>query len=74
MTSGSITLNGITEGELITILQHREKSGDKFGFTPQTLQPAQVAPGKAGYNNAILTWGDAASFAIVYDLLTVLKK
>ena len=71
MPTGQITLNGITDADLIMILQHKEKN-PHLGFSPQALQVTQVgAPpnNRPGYNNCVLTWQNENVLRVVYAIL-----
>jgi len=81
--NGSITLNGMTDADLVMILQIKEKHESTLDFSPQQLQATQTtanqpSPGKKFYNNVILIWknndGLKAVFQIVENLLREEKK
>ena len=83
LESGTLILNGITDADLVMILQVKEKHEATLDFSPQQLQPTQTAqnqpnPGKKFYNNLNLTWRTAdglkAVFQIVENLLTEEKR
>lgn len=68
---GSITLNGITDAQLIIILEVKEKN-PQVHFNPQTLQAAQQNVGgtvRQFYNNATLNW-QPAGLQTIRDLMT----
>lgn len=71
MITGQITLNGVSDTELIRILETKARHEGKFNFTPQQLQPtSQNVGGKAvpRYNNANLQWNSEEGGKIVIDL------
>jgi hypothetical protein len=71
-TGGHITLNGVTDAELILILQAKEKDRT-MSFNPQTMQPVQENRGgqvvTSVYNNVTLAWGNAAALRFIIELL-----
>ena len=77
MNQGQIVLNGISEAQLIVILQEKEKL-KKFGFAPNQLQPLPIPPQQQGnpavpaYNNAVLTWQNDDGLTAVRDVITIL--
>jgi hypothetical protein len=73
--SGSVTINGINDAELVTILEIKMRHEKSLNFNPQQLQPAAISPGVAGYNNAILHWNSEEGLEAVRQIiLTLLKK
>lgn len=71
MKSGTITMNGITDQELVKILDAKIRHEGRFTFNPQQLQVANVG-GKMVYNNAVLVWSTEETLKIVLELLTEL--
>jgi hypothetical protein len=72
MITGQVTLNGISDIELIHILEAKSKHEGRFSFNPQQLQlTSQSQGGKVvpRYNNAILSWNSDEGGKIVLDLL-----
>jgi hypothetical protein len=73
MTNGSITLNGITDQQLIVILEAKVKNERVLAFNPQQMQPVnQGAPGKPAkqtYNNVSLIWQNEDGARVGIDLL-----
>ena len=65
MTNGQITLNGITDAQLILILKEKETLKG-FGFEVHPLQRVAIVntgpnrPQESGYNNAIFIWQNDA--------------
>lgn len=69
MITGSITLNGISDHDLIMILQEKEKE-NSLGFNPSTLQNQSVAQNSGQkYNNCILSWQNQIALKSVYTIL-----
>jgi hypothetical protein len=73
MTSGSMVLNGVSEKNLVTILQFKLTHEGQFNFSPQSLQPASGPPNVL-YNNAQLNWGNDEQLKLVIQLLTSLSN
>lgn len=69
---GQVVLNGITDAQLIAILEVKEKHRS-IAFNPQTMQTnqQQVAgqPPRQVYNNVTITWSPEG-FAGVRDLMS----
>jgi hypothetical protein len=76
--SGSITVNGITDKELVKILEIKMKHEGQFFFNPQQLQVTNVSrpglPQESVYNNAVFTWGSEAGLDAVYQIMGYLLK
>jgi hypothetical protein len=73
--SGTITVNGISDKELVGILEIKLKHEGKFQFNPQQLQVASY-PGQPGtfYNNATFSWGNEGGLHAVYEIMAYLLK
>lgn len=69
--SGSVTINGINDKELIIVLEVKERHEGKMGFNPQQMQAANTAgnPLKQIYNNVILTWQEHVGLDGVKEIL-----
>ena len=80
MPTGHITLHGITNAQLILILQEKERD-PRIVFYPQALHPVPPSqnpsgePAKNGqiYNNAVLGWTDSAALKTIVELLRKLE-
>lgn len=73
--TGTITLNGITDRELIQILESKIKNDGKFTFNPQLLQlSAGRTSQETSYNNAIFTWINAEGLKAIHDITGLLLK
>jgi hypothetical protein len=75
MTSGAVTLNGVSDKQLVTILEAKIKHEGLLGFNPQTIQPAHVnppTPGSPQSNHVMVTWTNEEGFRAAIALLTEL--
>lgn len=68
MTNGNLVVNGITEKQLVTILQFKLAHEGQLTFNPQTLQTASNPP-NVTYNNAAFTWSNEPQLKLVLELL-----
>ena len=72
---GSITLNGISDGELGKIWEFKAQNGNKFTFQPNAIQPVMMNSTQTGkYNNVIFHWTDEAGFQVVHEITGYLLK
>jgi hypothetical protein len=67
MTNGSVTLNGLTDKQLVTVLEAKIHHEGKLFFNPQTVQQAAAVPapnpqGRTVNNNVIVTWHNEDGF------------
>jgi hypothetical protein len=74
--TGSITVNGITDIELVKILEIKIHHEGKFAFNPQQLQ---LAPNRAPnavtvYNNAIFQFNSEQGLEAVSEIIRYLLK
>jgi hypothetical protein len=71
MTTGQLTLNGISEHDLVIILEIKQRHEGQLGFNPQQMQPAgaQGNPPKTTYNNVILTWNGHPGVEAIKEIL-----
>lgn len=83
--SGSVTINGITDADLIKILQVKERYEGSLLFNPQQMQVGleQPRPGQppspqpqrsTGYNNVILLWNEEKGLNAVLEILQHLSQ
>ena len=76
--TGSITLNGISDKEMVRIWEYKAKDGNKFTFLPNQLQPVnnpQNSNQFTGiYNNVVFSWKDDSGLHIVHEILGFLLK
>jgi hypothetical protein len=74
MLTGTLTLNGIDDAQLIIVLQVKEQF-PFLQFNPQGMQPAP-RPGppnqraKCHYNNVAVSWGQDDGLTAIKELLT----
>jgi hypothetical protein len=71
MTNGSVTLNGLTDKQLVTVLEAKIRHEGAIHFNPQQIQQAQFNPPKPGMlanNNVIVGWSNEAGFKAVIEL------
>jgi hypothetical protein len=72
MAGGALTMNGITDRELVIILEVKEKHEGKMIFNPQQMQPQNQQPsGKQTYNNVMLNWQEHSGLK---GVLTILER
>jgi hypothetical protein len=70
MTTGSVILNGITDHELIIVLEVKERHEGHPTFNPQQMQAVQQGtPPKPGYNNMVLGWPDHQGLNAIKEIL-----
>ena len=64
MSHGSITLNGVTDPDLIALLNIKEKFPKEVGFTPNAIQTANNTNPQI-YNNVTFTWTGAGLEGVI---------
>jgi hypothetical protein len=70
MTNGQLSLNGISDHELVIILEVKERHEGYLGFNPQEMQAVNEGnPARVSYNNVILTWTEPADVEVVKEIL-----
>jgi hypothetical protein len=75
MTSGSVTLNGISDHDLVIVLEVKQKHEGKLSFNPQQMQATtQGAPPASSYNNVILGWNGHPGLHAVREILERLNS
>ncbi len=76
--TGTVVINGITDSELVRILEVKIRHEGKFTFNPQQLQPQQTVVGggkvETFYNNASFSWNAEQGLAAVHEILGFLLK
>jgi hypothetical protein len=70
--TGTITLNGVTDSELIQILESKMRNEDKFTFSPSALQIQNKPNQETAYNNAILVWTSEEGLKAVHEIIGLL--
>ncbi len=80
MVTGSITFNGLTDDDIIALLELK-KQHPEMVFNPAALNAGNVGgaqgssqPPQLVYNNAPFQWHDALSLALVKEILRVLTE
>jgi hypothetical protein len=74
---GSITLNGVSDREMVRIWEYKAKDGTKFTFTPQTMHPVNDPRNQqftGVYNNVTFSWKDEVGLKVVHEILDYLLK
>jgi hypothetical protein len=73
--TGTIVVNGISDKELVKILEIKLRHEGKFQFNPQQLQVTNN-PNQPGsfYNNAHFSWSNEAGLEAVYEVMAYLLK
>lgn len=72
MTNGTLTLNGVTDRELLAIMEVKLHHEGKLQFNPQQMQPMgqQTQAGVIqSYNNVVLTWAAPPGLDAVKEIL-----
>jgi hypothetical protein len=72
MTSGNLVVNGITELQLIKILEFKSLREGQFLFAVNALQPISSNP--VMYNNAAFAWKDDNGLTAVLELMSTLNQ
>lgn len=71
MTNGSVTLNGLTDKQLVTVLEAKIRHEGAINFNPQLIQQAQTNPQKPGVlinNNVVINWANEVGFKAAIEL------
>lgn len=76
--NGSLTLNGLTDKDLVKLLEIKIRHEKYFNFNPQAMQlvniQTQSGPQQL-YNNAVLSWSNEQGLEAVQEAVrTLLKK
>ena len=74
--TGTITLNGITDKELVKILEIKIRHEGQFHFNPQQLQPVpnRQQNQETVYNNAYFSWSAEPGLQAVHEVIGYLLK
>jgi hypothetical protein len=78
--TGNVLVNGITDEELVKILEIKIKHERSLTFTPQQLQPvaASTQPNQpqhpSYYNNANFGWQGQEGLEAVHSIISMLLK
>jgi hypothetical protein len=71
--SGSITMNGITDQEMVRIWEFKAKNEGAFNFNPQQFQVVSIQ-GQTYNNNVTFHWPGEAGLKVVHEILGYLLK
>jgi hypothetical protein len=77
MTNGNVVLNGISDKELLVILDVKLRYEGKLQFNPQQMKPVdRTTPGGQlqNYNNVSLTWSNNSGVQAVKEILHKLTE
>jgi hypothetical protein len=75
--SGSVTINGLSDQDLVKILEVKIKYEKELYFNPQQLQPVQQQPPHGAaqiYNNAMFNWNNEKGLEAVHKIISILLK
>lgn len=77
--TGSFAINGITDAELVKILEIKIRHEGAFTFNPQQLQPTMAAPRPGAapvpcYNNVLFNWSTEKGLDAVHEVIGYLLK
>jgi hypothetical protein len=71
--SGTMTLNGITDPELVKILEVKIKHEKSFFFQPNQLQPQPAqGPNPNYYNNVYFNWNNVDGLEAAHEVISFL--
>lgn len=86
VNNGNLMLNGISDAELVKILEVKMRHESSLNFNPQQMQvnpppqqpgrPAPPQPGKIvqTYNNVVLAWSSENGLEAVQEIVHFLLK
>jgi len=75
MFSGSVVINGVSDADLVKILDIKIKHETSVFFNPQQLQAiSQGNPPRQTYNNVILNWQNEDGMEAVHQIISTLLK
>lgn len=75
MATGSVTLNGLDDGDLVLLFEHKAKHEGVFTFNPQVMKSQQQPKvqgrpeTKTVYDNVTLAWAKPDGLKAVIELL-----
>jgi hypothetical protein len=74
--TGSMTLNGITDPELVKILEIKIKHEKFFSFSPQAMQPQSTGGQNPEqfYNNVQFGWNNRTGLEAVNEVVSFLVR
>lgn len=71
--SGGITINGITDKEMVRIWEFKVQHANAFNFNPQQFQPV-TNQGTPYYNNVTFQWSGELGLKAMHEILGYLLK
>jgi hypothetical protein len=78
MYTGRLVLNGITDRDLVRVLEIKIKNETCLFFNPQSLQLVSTQPNGPNqtsvqaYNNAVFVWQDEDGLKAIYEIILAL--
>jgi len=76
--TGTLTLNGVRDGELVRILEVKMRHEHSLNFNPQQMQIAHLNQPPHGnvqvYNNVVLGWTNESGLQAVQEIVHYLLK
>jgi hypothetical protein len=70
MTSGTLTMNGVSDHDLLIVLEVKLKHEGKLIFNPQQMQAGvQGNPPVSTYNNVVLSWNGSTGLNALIEIL-----
>ncbi len=75
MFTGTVVLNGLSDKDLVRILEVKIKHERVVQFNPQQLQVVGTnQPGQQLYNNVVLNWQNEDGMEAVHQIISILLK
>jgi hypothetical protein len=71
--SGNITINGITDREMVRIWEFKAQKGSAFNFNPQQFTASGTPSGQV-YSNVTFTWNGEAGLQVMHEIIGYLLK
>jgi len=73
VTNGTMTLQGVTDPELVKILEIKIKHESTFFFNPAGIQPTNTPQNKPGaYNNVNFSWNAQEGLEATFEVIKML--
>jgi hypothetical protein len=73
--TGTVTINGVSDTDLVKVLDIKIKHETSVFFNPQQLQAVtQGNPPRQIYNNVVLNWQNEDGMFAVHKIISVLLK
>jgi hypothetical protein len=73
ITNGAVAINGVSDQDLVKILEVKIKHEKVLNFSPQQMQPQQGPAGQT-YNNVNLNWSAEGGLKAVHEIISILLK